>query len=383
MSRMILSRALSLIPLLLLAGPVLAAQTPVPAPPPVSAASYIVIANSTGKVIAAKNPDKRHPPASLTKMMVLYITFGELKSGSIHLSDPVTISEKAWRTGGSRMFIRVGHKVPVRKLIEGIIVDSGNDATVALSQYVAGSTSGMVSLMNHNARQLGMKNTHYADVDGLPHPDHYSTARDLATLARAIIDDYPKYYKEFFAQKELSWNGIKQYNRNKLLWRSDNVDGLKTGHTEAAGYCLVSSAHRDGMRLIAAVLDSRGEEGRINDSQALLNYGFRFYETHQLYAAGKPLTKARVWKGRQQQVGVGLRKPLYVTIPRGRYKDLKAMTSVKPDLTAPISPDSQVGTVKVSLAGKVLAQRPLYPLQAVPEGGLLRRMFDSVRLMFQ
>ncbi len=383
MSRKMLSRVLSFPVLLLSAGAVLAAQAPVPGPPPVSAASYILLANKTGTVLAAKKPDQRRAPASLTKMMVLYITFGELKAGTIHLSDKVTISKKAWRTGGSRMFVTAGHQVPVDKLIEGIIVDSGNDATVALSQYVAGSTSGMVKLMNRAARRLGMDHTHYADVDGLPHPDHYSTARDLATLARALINDYPSYYKKFFAMKELTWDGIKQYNRNQLLWRNDDVDGLKTGHTEAAGYCLVSSAHRDGMRLVAAVLGAPHKEGRITDSQILLNYGFRFYETRAVYAPGKAVTRARVWKGKQQEVGLVVKKPLYVTIPRGRYKALKAMTNIKPQLTAPLSPDTSVGTVKVSLDGKVLGTRRLYPMTAVAEGGLLRRMVDSVKLMFR
>jgi len=353
-----------------------------PAPPKVDATSYLVMDYQSGRIIVRHNIDKRVEPASLTKMMTVYIVAGEIASGNIHLNDMVPISEKAWRMPGSRMFVEVGDKVPVSKLLRGVVVQSGNDATVALAQYVSGSEDAFVSIMNQYAKQLGMKNTHFANSTGLPHKDHYSTAHDLAILARALIHDYPGEYK-LHSIKQFTYDNIKQLNRNTLLWRDDSVDGVKTGHTESAGYCLVASAKRDGMRLISVVMGTPSEEARARDSQTLLNYAFRFYETHKLYAANQSITNSRIWKGDKDDFDLGIDKDLWVTIPRGKYKELDASINIPPVIIAPVQKGSVQGSLKVSLDGKQLAMRPLIALDTVNKGSLLDRLEDGIRLLFR
>ncbi|MGA7802627.1 MAG: D-alanyl-D-alanine carboxypeptidase family protein [Gammaproteobacteria bacterium] len=358
-----------------------AALPPVPKAPKVGAKSYIVLDYDSGQVVAQDNPDERLPPASLTKLMTAYVVFKELEAGQIHMDDKVHISEHAWRTGGSRMFVQVGSKVPLKDLLQGMITQSGNDATVALAEHVAGTGQTFAAMMNRQAQLLGMTHSHFVDATGLPHPEHYTTARDISKVARALIRDFPEYYK-LYSEKKFTWNNITQYNRNKLLWRDPSVDGMKTGHTEAAGYCLVTSAKRGNMRLISVVMGTASENARVDVSEALLNYGFRFYDTHKLYDAGQPLTNARVWKGAQDKIPLGLQHTLYVTVPRGQYKNLSASMTVNDRLMAPLTKDKQYGTVQVSLGDEVLARKPLVALQNVPEGSFWQRMLDEARLYF-
>lgn len=352
-----------------------------PAPPALDARAYFLRDFYSGRVLAEKNADERLEPASLTKMMTVYIVFSELREGRIHLDDKVPISENAWRTGGSRMFVKVGSKVTVENLLKGDIVQSGNDASVALAEYVAGSESAFAQLMNRYAKRLGMTNSHFVNPTGLPEPEHYSTAHDMGVLASALIREFPDYYK-LFAIKQFTWNNITQYNRNRLLWRDDSVDGLKTGHTEEAGYCLVSSAHRNGMRLVSVVMGTPSDDARAQDSETLLNYGFRFFETHKLYGAGKALTTVRVWKGDQRKLGVGLQHDLYVTVPHGQYDKLKAEMEFDQAIVAPVKQGAPLGKVRVQLADKQILERPLVALQAVGQGSLWQRFTDRVRMMF-
>ncbi|HQU15244.1 MAG: serine-type D-Ala-D-Ala carboxypeptidase [Chromatiales bacterium 21-64-14] len=354
---------------------------PVPSAPQLAARSYVLMDATTGKILAESKGDTREQPASLTKLMNAYIDFRELKAGRIHLTDEVTISKKAWQTGGSRTFVQVGTQVPVEDLIQGMVVQSGNDASVALAQYVAGSTSAFVQLMNQAAQQLGMKNTHFADVDGLPKPDHYSTAHDLAILTRALILDFPEYY-HYFKEGHYTFNHITQYNRNRLLWRDPSVDGLKTGHTEEAGYCLIASAKRGDMRLISVVMGADSDNGRVTQSQALLDYGFRFYETRTLYKAGQPITEARVWKGAVHRVPLGVSQDLSVTFPRGQSQSLKPVMDVDKAMVAPVTKGQTYGQVNVSLGKTLLAQEPLIALHSVAEGSLWQRLKDDVRMRF-
>ncbi|GAB4346678.1 MAG: D-alanyl-D-alanine carboxypeptidase family protein [Gammaproteobacteria bacterium] len=373
---------LSALILLGLVLPATAAPLPVPSAPPLKVPSFILVDFDSGEVLASKAPDKRIEPASITKIMTAYLVFKELAAGNIQLTDPVTVSEKAWRMQGSRMFIEVGKQVTVEELLKGMIIQSGNDASVALAEYVAGSEAAFVQLMNHQAQQLGMTNTHFTNSTGLPHEQHYMSTADIATLSRALIRQFPTYYA-WYAEKHYTYNGIKQGNRNTLLYRDPSVDGIKTGHTESAGYCLVASAKRDQMRLISVVVGARSEKARASESQALLNYGFRFFETHRLYGGNEPLARARVWKGAQEEVPLGLAEDLYVTIPRGRYKALKATMDLRTDILAPARKGQELGTVNITLSGEPLTQRPLIALQEVGEGNLLQRTLDSVRLWFR
>ena len=355
---------------------------PVPAAPELASPSYILIDFHSGAVLAAKNPDERREPASLTKMMTEYIVFSELKAGNLKLDDEVTISERAWRAEGSRTFLEVGDRVPVEVLLKGLIIQSGNDASIALAEHIAGSEQTFAQLMNQYAFQLGMHDTHLVNSTGLPHPDHYSTARDMATLAIALIRDFPEYYK-WHSEKQFTWNGITQYNRNRMLWRDSSVDGLKTGHTNAAGYCLASSALRDGMRLVSVVLGAQSEKVRTDHTQALLNYGFRFYETHRLYEARTPLTQPRIWKGKTELLPLGITSDLWVTIPRQQYDNLEASMTVESLISAPVAAGTQLGRVVVRLGDEIVTEAPLVALSSVEEGGFLRRLIDSVLLRFQ
>lgn len=352
---------------------------PVPAPPELGAVSYILNDFHSGKVLVEKNADQRVEPASITKVMTTYVVFNELAQGNISLEDMVPVSERAWRTGGSRMFIDPSMQVSVEDLLRGVIVQSGNDASVALAEYVAGSEDAFAGVMNHYAEVLGMSNSHFMNSTGLPHEDHYTTARDVATLSAAVIRDFPEYYR-WFSEKEFTFNEIRQHNRNTLLWRDPAIDGLKTGHTDSAGYCLASSAQRDGMRLISVVMGSDSESNRASDSQSLLNYGFRFFETMQLYKARDELAQARVWKGMSENVTVGIADPLFVTIPRGRYDDLEAQVELQPQLEAPLEENTVVGQITINLADELIAERPLITLGAVEPSGFFGRTWDSLKL---
>jgi D-alanyl-D-alanine carboxypeptidase (penicillin-binding protein 5/6) len=357
------------------------AATQVPPPPQLAARSFIVIDHDSGRVLAALEPDSRQEPASLTKLMTAYGVFKALKEGRIKLGDMVTISEHAWKQEGSRMFVEVGKQVAVENLIQGMIVQSGNDATVALAEHVAGTEPTFVQMMNTYAKQLGMTGSHFMNAAGMPDPGHYMTARDAVILASAVIREFPDYYK-WYSQREFSWNGITQQNRNGLLWRDPTVDGVKTGHTETAGYCLIASAKRDGMRLISAVMGTDSMKAREDANAALLNYGFNFYETKQLFAAGQPMTKVRVWKGTAPEVGLAMQRSLSITSQRGKVSNVKAEFEVPAEVVAPLARNKPVGKAKLVADGAVVATYDLYPVQDVPAGGLFRRAWDTVRLWF-
>lgn len=357
-------------------------QTPLTPPPDLDTKGYVLMDANSGQILAAKNPDTRMEPASLTKIMSMYVISEALKSGKIHLNDLVTISKDAWRTGGSRMFIQVGTQVPVQQLIDGIVVVSGNDAAVAMAEYVGGTEDTFVSMMNQSAAQLGMKNSHFEDVNGLPEPGHYSSPHDLAILARALINNFPDYYKAWYSQKFFEYNKIKQPNRNRLLWQDPSVDGIKTGHTAAAGYCLVSSAQRNGMRLISVVMGATSSTARVNDSKALLNWGFRNYSSHQLFAAGQPLAKPRVWFGAARYVPVGIPNGLFVTIPNNQYQNLKATLTLNDYLEAPVTKGQQYGSVEVTLNNQLLFKAPVVALQDDPVGGIVNRSMDHLAKLF-
>lgn len=348
-----------------------------PAAPQLAATGYILQDSRSGHIIAQKNVDKRLEPASLTKIMTAYAVFYELQTGSISLSDQTKVSEKAWRSEGSRMFIEVGKMVSVEELLMGLIVQSGNDASVALAEYVAGSETSFADLMNEHVRNLGMTDTHFINSTGLPHAENYTTARDMARLAGAIIRDFPDYYP-WFAIKKYKYNGIEQYNRNKLLWRDDRVTGLKTGHTESAGYCLVASAQEGEMNLISVVMGTKSEKARADESRKLLGYGFRFFESHQLFAANTSIKDMRIWKGETENLPLGLAEPLYVTVPRGRYKNLDASMSVNQTVEAPVQKGEVLGTVQVKLGDELISERPLVALQDVKQGSLWQRFIDSM-----
>jgi len=354
----------------------------IPAPPNIHARAYLLMDYHSGKILTALDKDKREEPASLTKLMTSYVIMSELKAGTIKMDDKVLISEKAWRMGGSRMFVEVNKRVPLDKLLLGMIVDSGNDATVALAEHTAGSEDSFVTLMNKYAEQLGMTHTHFANATGWPNPNHYTTASDLAILTRALIKDFPDHY-DLYKVKQFTYNKIPQFNRNRLLWLDDRVDGVKTGHTESAGYCLVASAQKDDMRLISVVLGTASENARETESRKLLNYGFHFYETFKLHAALDPLTQMRVWKGEKQEVPLGLAKSLYITTPRGRRNLIKAQMTVDSTIVAPIVKGHEYGRVDVKLGDEVIAERPLIALEDVPEGGFWRRTVDNIKLLFQ
>ncbi len=354
---------------------------PTPAAPSLGANSYILVDFNSGDALVESDPDLRVEPASITKVMTSYVVFTELASGNIKLDDLVNVSETAWRTGGSRMFIEPGMEVTIEELIKGMVIQSGNDASVALAEHLAGTEDAFAGLMNHYAAQLGMTNSHFMNSTGLPHEEHYTTARDVALLSVALIADFPDYY-HWYAEKEYSFNNIRQHNRNNLLWRDPAVDGLKTGHTEAAGYCLASSAKRDGMRLISVVLGSSSESSRVSESQSLLNYGFRFFETVQLYQAGQELAQGRVWKGEQEQVRLGIEHELFVTIPRGHYDELDAQVEMRPELIAPLANGEEVGRICIRIGDKEITSRGLITLEAIAGGGFFSRSWDGMSMWF-
>jgi len=358
------------------------AISPVPAPPDLQARSYLLMDYNSGRVLAEKNADNRIEPASITKLMTAYIVYKELEAGRLHMQDKITISKKAWQMGGSRMFVEVGKQVDVEDLLKGMIIQSGNDATVALAEHIGGSEAVFADLMNQYAKALGMKNTHFVNSTGWPHPDHLTTARDLALLARAVIREYPEHYK-MYSERSYTYNNISQPNRNLLMDRDSSVDGIKTGHTDSAGYCLLSSAMRDNMRLISVVLGTKSDAARADDSQALFGYGYRFFESDQMYAAGKDLQKTRIWKGNSENLSLGLQHDLHVTVPRGQYKNLDAVMEVNQDIEAPVQKGQKLGVVRVMLDGKEILSRPLVALNDVGEGSLWQRTRDRVIRMFQ
>ncbi len=363
-------------------GSAIAQQLPIPSPPELGARGYLLLDHNSGQTLAAENERQRLDPASITKLMTAYATFRALRSGQVGLQDPVLISEKAWRTSGSRMFIEVGTRVTVEELLQGMIVQSGNDASVALAEHLAGTEEVFAQVMNQYAGELGMLDTQYQNSTGLPNEGHYTSAADIARLASAIIREFPEYYR-WYSQKEFTYNEITQRNRNTLLWRDPSVDGMKTGMTDAAGYCLVSSANRDGMRLIAVVLGTKSASARARDSQTLLNYGFQFFETRLLYPAGDSVAEARVWKGSHEMTDLGLRSDLYVTIPRGRYGQLEAQVEVPDRLIAPVDRSTRLGTVRVQLDEQIVAEANLFALNAIDEGTLWQIAKDSVLLWFE
>jgi D-alanyl-D-alanine carboxypeptidase (penicillin-binding protein 5/6) len=353
-----------------------------PTPPSIKARAYILQDYDSGKVLVEVNADERMEPASLTKMMTVYVVLAELADGKFSLEDRVSVSKKAWKMGGSKMFIEVGKEVPVEDLLKGVIIQSGNDASVALAEYVAGDETAFADLMNQYARELGLTNTNFVNASGLPHADHYTTARDMAKMAAALIRDFPVHYP-LHAIRSYTWNNIKQYNRNPLLRVNDSVDGVKTGHTESAGYCLVASATEGDMRLVSALLGSDSEESRLTETQALLRFGFRFFETDRLYKGGSPITQVRVWQGASEQLETGIEDDLYLTVPRGRFDKLATGIVVDEEILAPVRAGQRLGVVNIRLDGEVIAERPLVALGEVPKGGLWRRMSDSVKLWFR
>ncbi|MGB5261830.1 MAG: D-alanyl-D-alanine carboxypeptidase family protein [Gammaproteobacteria bacterium] len=359
-----------------------AAPLPIPKAPSTGAKAFIIMDFDSRRVIAEEKSDQPVEPASITKLMTAYVVFNELASGNIGRTDLVTISEKAWRTPGSRMFVEVGKQVSVQDLLLGMIVQSGNDATVALAEYIAGSEETFAALMNKTAEEIGLEGSHFVNSTGLPDENHLMTARDIAHLAALVIERHPEYYK-WYSQKEFTFNEITQYNRNKLLWRDDSVDGVKTGHTDSAGYCLVTSAKKDKMRLITVVLGTGSENARADASQALLNYGFRFFETHKLYDAGATLASSRIWKGSIDSVPLGLDHILYVTIPRGQYEALDASMKVDNRIMAPVSTGTRLGSVQVRLGDDIVAEQPLVSLQDIAEGSFWQRITDEALLYFE
>jgi len=359
-----------------------AAAKPIPDPPSLNATSYILIDFESGRVLAEKNPDEHIEPASITKLMTAYLVDKAIADGDISLDDMVTISEKAWRMKGSKMFVEVGKQVSVEDLMKGLIIQSGNDASLALAEHVAGSESAFAGYMNHQAQLLGMTDSNFVNATGWPHKDHYSSARDIATLTRAVIREFPESYR-LYKEREFTFNKIRQFNRNRLLWRDETVDGVKTGHTEAAGFCLVASAERDAMRLISVVLGTESDKSRTQSSQSLLNYGFRFYETHQLYRAEEVLKTARVWYGEQEQVSMGVGKDIYITIPRGRYGDLDAVMEIDREISAPIERGQQLGQVSINLDDELILAEDIVAMQALAEGSFFARALDSIKLMFR
>jgi D-alanyl-D-alanine carboxypeptidase (penicillin-binding protein 5/6) len=358
----------------------IAAATPIPSAPEVDARSYILVDYRTDKILAAKDATARMEPASLTKLMTAYIVFQELAAGKLKLDEPVVVSEHAWRSEGSRTFIELGKPVSVEDLILGMIVQSGNDATIALAERIAGTEQTFAQLMNSNAKRLNMVGTHFENSSGLPSPQHYTTARDMSLLASAMIRDFPQYYK-YYSVREFEHNGIKQQNRNGLLEKDPTVDGLKTGHTDSAGFCLVTSSLRNGMRLVSVVLGSASMKARENASAALLNYGFTFYDTRLVVKGGAALASTRVWKAARSPVDLGISEDLYLTVPRGQT-DIKTATEVQPKLIAPLGADASVGTLRVFVGGQPTATEPLHPLKAVAPGSWWRRLIDTIRLWF-
>ncbi|MDS4039651.1 MAG: D-alanyl-D-alanine carboxypeptidase family protein [Candidatus Competibacter sp.] len=353
----------------------------IPPPPQVPVRAYVLMDHQSGNLLANAKGDERMEPASITKLMTGYVVYKALKSGKIHLDDKVTITEKAWKTPGSKMFVKVGTQVSVEDLLMGMVVQSGNDATVALAEHVAGSEETFAKLMNQEAERLGMKNSHFTNAPGLPDANHYMSAHDIAILTRALIQDFPDQYGRY-SVRSFKYNNIEQQNRNRLLLTDSSVDGVKTGHTETAGYCLVSSAKRNDTRLIGVVLGADKEKDRFQASQALLNYGFSFFESRKLYDANTPIVTTRIWKGQESELPLGVIQALYVTVPKGQAPQVNTTTAVQPTIVAPARKDQPFGEITVRLGDQEVGKTPLVALKEVPESGWFGRMIDSILLFF-
>jgi D-alanyl-D-alanine carboxypeptidase (penicillin-binding protein 5/6) len=360
-----------------------AAQAPIiPPPPKIAATSYLLMDADTQKVLVEKDIHTPVPPASLTKVMTSYVAATELEAGRISLEDQVPISVKAWRTPGSRMFVREGTRVRLEDLLRGVIIQSGNDASVAIAEHIGGSEGAFADMMNQQAFQLGMTMTQYHNATGLPSEGHQTSAWDLALLTQSLIQRFPDTYATY-AERSFTYNDIEQPNRNRLLWRDKTVDGVKTGHTEAAGYCLVASAKRGNMRLISVVMGTDSEEARMRESQKLLSYGFRYFETQQLYAAGVPLKTAELWYGEAEDIELGVSEAVYVTIPRGHYDDLQAELKVARVIEAPVAPGDEFGELRLMLDDELVYSAPLVALAAAGQAGIFSRLGDSIYLFFR
>lgn len=358
----------------------LAAQAQMPQPPQVIGRSWILADLTSNQILAAEKPDERVEPASLTKLMTAYLVFTALKEKTIALDQPVAVSERAWRAPGSRMFIQPGRPVTVEELIRGMVVQSGNDACIALAELVAGSEERFAERMNRQAAHLGMKNTRFANASGLPDPQHYSTARDLYLLAAALIRDFPREYATYYSQKEFRYNNITQPNRNRLLWLDPTVDGVKTGYTEAAGYCLIASSRRGGRRLLSVLLGSTSEATRAQESQKLLNWGFQTFDAVRLYGAADTVKEVEVWKGVADKVKTGVASDLFVTVPKGFADKLRAELLAQSPLVAPVAAGQRVGVLRVALEGRILGEYPLVARESVAQAGLFGRAWDTLRL---
>lgn len=348
-----------------------------PSAPNIDAKGYILMDANSGRIIVEKNADTHLPPASLTKLMTVYIVSNAIKSGALHWDDKVHVSTKAWKAEGSRMFIKVNDDVPVRDLMQGITVASGNDATIALAEHIASAEDAFASMMNEQAKQLGMNNSHFTDSTGLPDPTHYSTARDFAILAQAYIKNFPDDY-HYFSEKWIKYNNIRQPNRNRLLWLYPYADGLKTGHTNDAGFCLIASANKNGMRLISVLMGSPSDRIRTEESMRLLNYGYRFYETRKLYSANQPVTIARVWKGLNKEVPLGLPEDIYVTVATNQAKNMQTQVVLDNNLKAPIVKGQTYATLKVTVGNQEILSKPLLALEDDPKGSFWRNLHDSI-----
>ncbi|MEK6750210.1 MAG: D-alanyl-D-alanine carboxypeptidase family protein [Pseudomonadota bacterium] len=359
-----------------------AAQAAPPPLAPLAAKAYILIDFHTGMIIASKDADVPLEPASLTKMMTTYVVEKELRAGHIRLTDQVKISKRAWQMGGSRMFIEVGKSIALQELLHGVIVHSGNDASVALAEYIAGTEEAFVDLMNKTAAELKMQTSHFMNATGLPQAGHYSSASDLALLGQAIIRDFPEHYA-WYSEKEYTFNRIKQLNRNRLLWEGESVDGIKTGHTDTAGYCIAISAARDTMRLVGVVLGTKNETSRTVESKKLLNYGFQYYETHKIYGARQPIANLRVWKGAADNLAVGVEQDFYITYPRGEYARLLSKANIDKRIIAPVARGQVLGNISIMLDKKAIVTRDLNALNEVPGGGMIGNAIDDVRLTLE
>ncbi|WP_295879438.1 D-alanyl-D-alanine carboxypeptidase family protein [uncultured Thiohalocapsa sp.] len=363
-----------------------AAQPPtqgvdIPDPPSLNARGYLLVDYDSGAILAEHNADEPLEPASLTKIMTAYVVFRELAAGNLQLADEALVSEKAWRTGGSKMFIEVGKRVSIEDLLKGMIVQSGNDASVALAEHIAGAEDSFADMMNREAARLGMTRSHFVNAPGLPDPEHYTTPRDIARVTAAIVREFPEYYA-WYSLPSFTYNDIEQSNRNRLLALDPSVDGVKTGHTQAAGYCLVTSAERDGRRLISVVMGTASDAERVADSQALLNYGFNFFETHRPFPGGEPLETLRVWGGDTQRLPVGPARDLYITIPRGQYPVLSAALKPAGEITAPVGWGDVVGEIVFRLDETEIRREPAVALADVGRGNFLQRSWDAVLRLF-